>query len=73
MNDEVNETPHVSWWMLVLYNVQSHLWETNHWLVIHLCGLHFCPSCSGYFHEASMVLPDKCESCYARDYGVPVS
>jgi len=54
--DELNTTPHVAWWTLVLWNGQ----------------LHFCPSCSGYFREECMTLPDTCSACYARDYGVPV-
>lgn len=69
--DEVNETPHVSWWAIMLMNWQSRLWALQHWIVTHLCSLTFCHSCSGYFREACMTLPDKCEACYARDYAVP--
>ena len=55
------------WW-----NMQSRLWAVQHWTTTHLLGLRFCHSCSGYFHDPCMVLPDKCEACYARDYGVSV-
>ena len=68
----VNPTPHVPWWTLMLWNMQSRWWAVDHWLVTHVFRLQFCPSCSGYFRESCMTLPDKCEACYARDYGVPV-
>lgn len=71
--DEVNETPQVSWWTIMLMNWQSRLWAVEHWVITHPIGLHFCPSCSGYFREACMTLPDMCEACYARSYGVPVA
>jgi len=72
MMDEVNPTPHVSWWTLMRYKRDSRLWWLRH-RVTRMLGLHFCPSCSGYFHEAMMALPDMCDACYARDYGIPVS
>jgi hypothetical protein len=72
MNEDVNETPRLSWWTLLGYNMQSRRWSVEHWAAIHLLDLTFCSSCSGYFHEANMTLPDKCVACYARDYGVPV-
>lgn len=72
--DEVNETlDYPSRWTILLWNLQSRWWAIEHWMLTHLTGLHFCPSCSGYFREVSMMLPDKCEACYARDYGVPVA
>ncbi len=69
--DELNTTPHVAWWTLVLWNGQTRVWWLRH-RVTRLLGLHFCPSCSGYFREECMTLPDTCSACYARDYGVPV-
>lgn len=72
MEEEVNETPHVSYWNVLLGNVQQYWWALEHWSAVYLCGLRFCPSCSGYFREASMALPDRCEACYARDYGVSI-
>jgi hypothetical protein len=70
--DEVEPTPQVSRWMLLVWNWQSRMWGVEHWVLTHLFPLNFCPSCSGYFQEACMTLPDKCEACYARDYGIPV-
>ena len=70
MGDDVNETPQVSWLRLWWWNWQSIVLAVEHWLLTHAHGLRFCHSCSGYFREAGMTLPDKCEACYARDYGL---
>ena len=56
--------------MIVLRNLQSYWWRLQHLAIVHLFGLGFCHSCSGYFHKACMPLPDKCAECFARDNGV---
>lgn len=73
MDDEVEPTPHVPWWRVQFWNLQSLWWGVEHWGLTHLTRLRFCHSCSGYFPEQCMMLPDKCEACYARDYGIPVA
>ena len=70
--DEVTPTPRILWLHIMLANWQSRWWAVQHWARVHLTGLHFCPSCAGYFQEWCMALPDKCDACYARDYGIPV-
>lgn len=74
MDEEVNEqTPQVSSAQQLWWNWQHNWWALEHWSAVYLCGLRFCHSCGGYFRAPSMVLPDKCEACYARDYGVSVT
>lgn len=68
----VNETGDVSWLTLLRWRIEGRLWAIEHWALTHLSPLHFCPSCGGYFRAWGMALSDKCEACYARDYGVPV-
>lgn len=72
MDSDVNETPRLSLWERLKYNWMPSIWAVQHWAVTHLLPLKFCHSCSGYFYEQCMTLPDKCQACYARDYGIPV-
>lgn len=72
-NDMETEQVERGWKIRLLImraNWQSRWWAIEHWLVMHMHRMGFCHSCSGYFRKACMPLPDKCEACYARDYGI---
>ena len=66
---QLEPTPRLSLRSLLRYRLEPYWWALQHWLALRL-GLQFCPSCGGYFYEHGMTLPDKCEHCYARDYGI---
>ena len=68
MDDDTNMS-NISRWEIMRANIQSWRWWLEHWLLTHAFALQFCHCCSGYF-RGGMVEPDKCEACYARDYGM---